>query len=386
MTLRIGKKTQAVKIIDRAYNTVFPTPQQLWERNDVSYDGDIPVFDIDVDGAPKEYGVRPLYRKDRFKRTKVGSAVLLGYTTSDGTERLVSVRTLDDAYRSDADMLATTSTAWTTTVHGYVGRRDRRIALETGIQTVSIGAEGSTNEQFMGSEQRRLVSLAKTAQSEQAILADVSRCFGLPTNHYGLGDSRGAMIKPGHAVYAPMYGNEMLFTDIKAPCVPEKLGPKDTPKIVAWLGVEALGGASVGISLAKENDLGLLLGTFDADLRALPTSFGAIMPALMSGEAGRLVELAPDDMHGHVVLYGHDILSPADRWNELYASKPDMALKNVPRGSHAHLLGKISLQIDRIRRAEQLLSAGLPLDDIYIIRGDANENEKQAGLRLVAGQ
>ena len=375
-----------MNIVEAAYHSAFPTAEELWERNDATYVDGLPVFDIDIDGQPKEYDTRPLYRKDRFRRRKIGSSVLLGYRTTDGMDRLVSVHTLDDGYRSDADMLATTSTAWTTTVAGYTGRRDRRINLEAGIQTVTIGAEGSTNESFLDSDILANISLAKTAQSEQAILAHVSKKFDLPTHHYALGDSRGAMIKPGHAMYAPRYGNDIIFTDIKAPCVPEKLGHEDLPKVAMWLAMEALGATGVGISLAKDRDLGLLLGTFDAHPRALLTAFGGIMPALMSGEAGRLAEFAPNDMHGHVVLYGHDILSSADRWNEIYAAKPDMTMKNVPRGSHAHLLGRISLQIDRIIRAEELLSSGLPFDDRYVIRGHKPGYEKQAELRLVVNQ
>src|SRR5690606_12307257 len=99
----------------------------------------------------------------------------------------------DDRYRSEADMLVTTSTAWTTTVGGYAGRRDDRIAREAGLQTVTIGAEGSTNERMLGPATLATISLAKSAQSEQAILEDISRRFGLPVRHYGMGDSRGAM-------------------------------------------------------------------------------------------------------------------------------------------------------------------------------------------------
>lgn len=233
---------------------------------------------------------------------------------------------------------------------------------------------------------RAAISLAKTAQSEQAILADASTRFDLSRNQYGIGDSRGAMIKPGHTLYAPMYGNNVLFTDIKAPCVPDKLEPKDLPKVVAWLGMEAVGAVSVGVSLARDTDLALLLGTFDADPRAFHAAMFGIMPALMSGEAGKLAELAPNDMHGHVVLYGHDILSSAERWNEIYAPKPDMFIKNVPRGSHAHLLGKISLQIDRIRRAEELVATNQSFDDRYVIRGVRAATKKQADLQLVVNQ
>ena len=377
-----------MSIIERAYNAAIPDAEELWDRGGATMTDGAPYFtDLEIVGDPKEYAVRPLYMKDRFRRRRIGTSMLLGYTMSDGLDRLTSVRTLDDKYRSDADMLATTSTAWTTTVAGYAGRRDERIARQSGIQTVTIGAPGSTNERMLGAEQLAAISLAKDAQSEQAILADLSGRFDLPTVHYSMGDSRGAMIKPGHLLYAPSYGNEVIFTDTRAPCVPDKLEPHDMPKIGLWLGVEALGLADVVVSLAKDRDVGLLLGTFDAHPRSLSTSFGGIMPALMSGEAGRLAELAPNDMRGHVVLYGHDILSMPHRWHEIYGTKPDVTRKDVPRGSHAHLLQRTALQLERIgRTVEQWQRVkGEPnrMDWDYVVRGDAAEASKKADLRLI---
>ena len=374
-------------VAERAFDSVFPTADELWENGGAKVAGDVPYFmDLDIDGEPETYATKNLYVKDGLRRRKIGSSILLGYTMSDGIDRLVKVRTLDDNYRSDAEMLTTTSTAWTTTIGGYVGRRDERIARETGIQTVSIGAEGSTNARLHEPGVMRTVSLAKAAQSEQAILEDVSRRFDLPTRHYGLGDSRGAMIKPAHSLYAPLYGNEVLFTDIKAPCVPDKLGPEDMPRVALWMAIEALGAAAVTATLLKERDFGLLVGTFDTHPRSLPVSLAGIMPALMSGEAGRLAEQAPRDMAGHLVLYGHDILSSVERWHEIYEPKPNMAIKNVSRGSHAHLLSRIGLQVDRIKRAESSLRTDGAIDADYVIRGHKSDYEKQAGLRLVVNQ
>jgi hypothetical protein len=375
-----------VNIVEAAYQAAFPSVDELWQRGGADVKDGIPYFPLEDVKKPEVLSEKDLYQRKGWTSKKIGSALLLRYDTSDGIDRLVSIRRLDDQYRSEADLTVASSTAWTTTVNGYAGRRDRRIAQETGLQTITIGAEGSTNQRYLDSDVRAAISLAKTAQSEQAILADASTRFDLSRNQYGIGDSRGAMIKPGHTLYAPMYGNNVLFTDIKAPCVPDKLEPKDLPKVVAWLGMEAVGAASVGVSLARDTDLALLLGTFDADPRALHTALFGTMQALMSGEAGKLAELAPDDMHGHVVLYGHDILSSAERWNDIYAPKPDMFIKNVPRGSHAHLLGKISLQIDRIRRAEELVATNQSFDDRYVIRGVRAATKKQADLQLVVNQ
>lgn len=371
-------------VAERAFDTIFPSADELWQNGGATILDGAPYFlDLEIDSKPETYSTKNLYIKDGLRRRKIGSSVLLGYTMSDGIDRLVKVRTLDDAYRSDADMIVTTTTAWTTTVGGYVGRRDERIARETGLQTVSIGAEGSTNMHALGQDVLRTISLAKAAQSEQAILADVSERFDLPTRHYGLGDSRGAMIKPAHSLYAGAYGNEVVFTDIKAPCVPDKLGPEDMPRVALWMAVEALGAAAVTASLVKERDFGLLVGTFDAHPRSVPASLAGIMPALMSGEAGRLAQAAPNDMPGHLVLYGHDILSSVDRWHEIYGPKLDMTIKNVARGSHAHLLSRIGLQVDRIKRAESSMTSSGSMDTSYVVRGHKPDYEKQADLRLV---
>jgi len=376
-----------VNVAECAFDSIFPTVEDLWERSGADMKNDVPHFkNLEISGEPTEYAVRNLYVKDRLRRKKIGSSILLGYTMSDGIDRLVSVRTLDDKYRSDADMITTTSTALTTTVGGYAGRRDDRIAREIGLQTVTIGAEGSTHERRLTSAQLGSITLAKTGQSEQAILAHVSQRFDLPTRHYGMGDSRGAMIKPAHVLYAPQYGNEVLFTDIKAPCIPDRLAYDDVPKVALWAGVEAVGGAAVAAALFAERDLGLLVGTFDAHPRAMSAVARGIIPALASGEAGRLTELAPEDMRGHVVLYGLDILSSVHRWHEIYSHKFDMVLKNVPRGSHAHLLSRIGLQIDRIKRAESSLLLDGELDTQYVVRGHKPDYQKQASLRPAANQ
>jgi len=382
----MGITHAAYELVDAAYNTTFPSVEELWERGGADVVDGIPDFNVEVVGDPKILDETELYRWEGLKRRKIGAVTLLRYDTSDGIDRLVSMRRLYDQYRSEADFITTTSTAWTTTVNGYAGRRDRRIALEAGIQTVSIGAEGSTNQQHLTRSMREGISLARSAQSEQAILARLSKDFDLSTQHYGLGDSRGGMLKPGHSIYAPMYGNTMLFTDIKAPCVPDKLNVKDLPKVALWLATEALGTLSVTASLARDSDLGVLLNTFDANPQAMKVALLGIIPELMSGERGRLAEAAPDDMNGHTVLYGHDILSPADRWLEIYSHKPDMFMKDVPEGRHAHLVTKIGLQIARIMRAEELLATNQAFDDGYVIRGIRSRTKKQADLQLVVNQ
>lgn len=377
------------QLAHQTFNQLFPSPEELWERGGAEIIDDVPYFDLGLARPPYEVSSEPLTIKDRWRRRKIGEKTLLHYRLNDDIDRLVSVRTLDNPR---ADFLVTTSTAWTTTVEGYVGSRDDRIAKELGVQAVSVGAEFSAHDVPYGIDlltdrrtiaRSRSISLAKTAQSEQFIIADVARRFDLPHVQYGLGDSRGAMVKPGQTLYADMYDQSIMYTDIKAPCIPKQLEVQDLPKVAIWAGVETLGAAAVIGSLLKDKDVSLLKRTFDANPQALATCVTGIMPALMSGEAGRLVELAPNDMRGHVVLYGHDIVSLPHVWREIYKDKPSVALKDVPRGSHAHLLKRNDLQVDRVGRAsEEWQRHGGRTESIdwhYVAK-----NKKQADLQLVA--
>ena len=105
-----------VNVAERAFDTVFPSAEELWEKGGATIIDDVPYFmDLDIDGDPTEYARKNIYSKEGLRRKKIGSSVLLAYTMNDGIDRLVNVRMLDDDYRSSADMLVTTSTAWTTT-------------------------------------------------------------------------------------------------------------------------------------------------------------------------------------------------------------------------------------------------------------------------------
>ena len=370
-----------MKAFEAVYDTVLPPVEERWERGGAILRDGRPFFPkLEVAGKPIKISERPL----RHRLRKVGSSMLLSYTMSDGIDRLVRHNRLDDTYRSDIELTATAGSAWTTTPHrGYAARRDNRTALEHGIDTVTIGAEGSTHAITLSAEQLDGISLAKSAQSEMMIHADVIARYGVSNRQYARSDSRDGMIEPGRWMYAEDYGIEKVFSDIRAPCAPDRIEAGDVPTVGVWLGVEAFGGAAVTAALIAEGNVGVLRGTFDLHPRALKASFEGIMPALMTGEAGRLAEMTHDDMAAHIVLYGRDILSPDERWREIYAPKHNVTLRSAPRGSHANLLTRTGLQHNRLGRAVLSLQNDAELDIDYVINGHRDGYQKQAGLRLV---
>lgn len=386
-TLQPLKVRQKVSIVETAFNTVYPTADELWERGGAVLEDGMPYFpNLGVEGEPTERSY-PLYAKRGMLRKKIGTTLLLSYMMTDGIDRLARLNVLDDKYRSDVDLLAVSGTAWTTRPHkGYAKRRDDRTARELGIETMTIGAEGSTNERMLTAEQRGTISLAKSAQSEEMILAHALHKYGLSNRHYARSDSRDGMIEPARVAHAPRYGIEKVFSDMRAICAPDRIEASDIPTVGLWLGVEAMGATAVATTLLLERDLGLVLGTFETHPRSLVTSFDGIMQALMSGEAGRLAAAAPETMRARIALYGYDVLSPDERWRDIYRSKPDVTLRSTPRGSHAHLLTRTDLQFQRLERAVESLSESDQLDIDYVIDGHKPEYEKQAPLRLVVNQ
>ncbi|MBC7512142.1 hypothetical protein H7142_00560, partial [Candidatus Saccharibacteria bacterium] len=88
-----------MSVAERAFNTVFPTADELWERGGAEIINGIPYYtDLSIEGDPTEIKTKDLFVKDGFRRRKIGSSALLGFTMNDGIDRLVSVRTLNDEY------------------------------------------------------------------------------------------------------------------------------------------------------------------------------------------------------------------------------------------------------------------------------------------------
>lgn len=355
-----------MRVVENTFNTLLAPAEELWERGggnvqqteiEPGHVEDVPFFDLEV-WSDEEYSREDLVT--RRGRT-IGEAVVHRIITSDGIDRLARTIRVNDEYHSESEFIVTDGTAWTTTINGYAKNRAERIAVNAGIDVIQVGAEHSTTVLPYGLDVFRLgrtmcnsraISLAKTAQSEQLIIAYLAGKLDLPSLQYAIGDSRGSMKTPGQYPYASLYGNEIIHMDTKAPCVPEKLQPSDIPKFIKWLGTEALEGSVVLGTLAAKGKAPSLQGTVSLNPNFIVSSFVGIMPALASGEAGRMAQWVPEDAHGHIVIYDRDILSRGDIWDKQWSNHPNMHLKHVPRKTHAHLLESRShdLQLGRIRR------------------------------------
>lgn len=359
--------------LQRAFDAFLPPAEELWERGgaelrDIEIEPGrtetVPFFDLEITNE-KEISIEPFEAKrSRHHRVRVGRQVVKRFVLSDGVDRVARVIELDDKYRTGADVTVTDGTAWTTTIDGYAHDRARRIAQDAHLDVIQVGSEHSGTLLPYGLDVFRLgrtvcdaraISLAKSAQAEQLIVNKLTVDHGLASSQYAIGDSRGSMKTPGQYPYADYYGHEIVHMDTKAPCVPERLGVRDMPRVIRWFGREALGGAGVIAQLVAEGKATSLRGTTSLNPNFVASSVVGIMPALASGEAGRMADWVPRDAYGHVVVYGKDGLSPGDVWRDKWQQHPGIYIKVVPNKVHAHLLeGKAhDLQVGRIRRFSQ---------------------------------
>lgn len=370
-----------MKELNKVFDTIIAPADELWERGhaemreveiDPGHIEDVPFFDLEIKSDEVDSSEPLVTRSGRA----IGRETVRRIVTSDGIDRRVRTITVDDKYRADSDFVVTDGTAWTTTINGYAKDRAERIAAMAGVDVIQIGAEYSASALPYGLDVFRLgrticnarsISLAKTAQSEQLIVAHLTEGMGLSRNQYAIGDSRGSMKTPGQYPYAAMYGNEIVHMDTKAPCVPEKIELRDVPRFVQWLGTEAVAGTVVIGSMAVKRKVATLSGTTSINPNFIASSLVGIMPALASGEAGRMTRWVPTDAHGHIVVYDKDILSLGEEWDKQWEHHPNIHLKHVPRKTHAHLLERRAhdLQVGRIKRfSEQYETTRHALDDI----------------------
>lgn len=373
---------------ERVFNRFLPSAEELWENAkavmrpiQTGRDGHyalVPDFNpeiVDIDFNVSDEVIR---RQGR----PVGRTIGMHALTSDGIDREMH---LHFGSGSLQDLFVKDGAAWTTKNGGYAGRRAEDIVHQTGMSVLQIGGEHSTNRHSLPIEFLQLgytavnalkISQSHTAQVEELLTARVVEEFGLPPVQAVIGDSKAKMKQVLHYPYAHEYGTEIIYSDGKAPCVPDKLELADVPGFVKWLGVEALGGSAVVARLALEGDLDMVLRTVALNPKFVLSSLIAAR-ALASGEAS-LVDRMPVDAHGIAVIYDNDGMSRATRWDEIYAERPNYHVKHVPRGIHASLLQRKanSIQIDRLQRlAEEAAAHGIKAVDYAYVRTGRVQDE-----------
>lgn len=342
-------------LLKPVHNLVAPSPETLWARGGGMMrtveigNGrhiDVPFFDVgfeDKDVTELKPG-----RIIDHNVEDIGEYYGLRIQTPDGIDRAARYYRLDDERRSDSDMYIHIDTAWMTPITGHNDYVASRLASLTGLDVVVVGAEHSTNKHPYPWELLRLgktamnatgISLAKSAQSSQAISAYIRGKYGLSSNMITTGESRGSMLAPAQYPYANEYENNILYSDTTAPCVPERLftNKEDSLRLAAWLGYEAVGGLILGAEILGQQAMKRRLGTVALNPNFITSNLIGVGPALFSGEFGVFAEWVPEDAAMFYSTFKNDLFTKPDVLKRLYAEHPNVYIRTHRSGTHATL-------------------------------------------------
>jgi len=342
-----------MKGLERVYGAIVPNPEERWERGGANMErieidegryADVPFFDLEIAKVEDEKSGAIIGSGGKT----VGEYNTFSIKTSDGIDRTARLYVPDDAHMKTDTIIGHADTAWITTITGHNDYAMSKFVEETGLPFVIVGAEHGTNQLPMPYELLRVpatfersktISLAKSAQSSQLITSHIRDRYGLSNKIIKTGESRGAMLTPGHFPYAELYGNEIVYGDVTAPCVPKKLLSEraDWMRLARWPGSEAMGTLAVGLLLAKKKALKRQMGTVTLNPNFMTSNFVGIGPALFSGEAGRFTEWTPLSAAMYISTFKNDTVSRPGVWRELYEDHDNVYIREHRRGTHMTL-------------------------------------------------
>lgn len=353
--------------IQKVYEAVVPNHEDLWNRggaqiekiavDDGRYE-DVPFFypEITDSEMAKNGSVFSI------EGLRVGGFEAYSVQTSDGVDRTARVYTPDDIYRSRDDLVVHADTAWFTTITGHNHHVMSEIMQRTGLPVVIVGGEHGTNGLGYPADALRLprtilqstkISLAKSAESSQLITGHLLDEYSLSRNIINVGESRGAMLAPGHFPYAEAHGNRIVYTDTTAPCVPDRLLSRsgDIMRLAGWPSREVLGTLAIGLESKRQQVLGRQLGTVALNPNFNISNLIGVGPALFSGEAGEFTKWVPRQAGIHIATFDNDTVSRPDRWKELYKDHPNVSIITL-HGTHMTLAHSDVLRhiVDRINK------------------------------------
>ena len=382
-------------IVRRAYDEVIPDAETLWRRTgaqmrEVEIEPgrveSVPHYSIGIDSIVAH---KPEIFYDHCG-DRIGRHIMHTIVTSDGVDHAANVTLLDNGHRTGADFFVSDSTAWFTDVNGYAAVRDNTIAEKVGVEVIRTGADasarmmGGLDVMRLGSTvvKSRKASLAKSAEADQAMVAELAERYSLPLTQYGIGDSQAGMRKFMAQYHANQNGIPMEYMDIKALCAPDKLQVRDLKTAAQWMGTELIGGAAILAIMMLEDEAQDIMDTISLNPNFIVASIVGGTPSLAGGEAGASTAFVPSDAHGQLCHYGKDKLSRPPRWMELLRGHPNIHHKIVEKGIHAHLLRHVahSAQTDRIMRFSEEKKAKQSVKRIdfeYVRLGDV-AREKEA--------
>lgn len=332
---------------------IAPHYEELWDRGgadvqkieiDEGRYEEVPFFDLEIASFEPYKNGEAIDNKGKV----VGSFESFKVTTSDGIDRTARLYLPLDLY-SRGDEIIHADTAWTTTITGHNDYAASTFVGATGRPMIFVGAEHGTNKTTHLKEFHRVpetfersktISLAKSAQSSQLITSEIIERREL-TNRQLIktGESRGAMLTPGHYPYAELYGNEIVYGDVTAPCVPERMfeDKGDLLRLLQWPSAEAIGMLGLGLALIKTRALKRHMGTVTLNPNFMVSNFVGVGPAIFSGEAGNFTRWVPKDAPLYVSTFKNDMVSRPDVWRRLYGEHDNVYIREHPGGTHMTL-------------------------------------------------
>ena len=247
------------------------------------------------------------------------------------------------------------TTAWWTSPRGH-NRHTVEHFMRLGIPIVSIGAEGSYRAKINSESRRDIdrfsnVSLATSAHNFHEILDYNDELNSEQDYSYQnlilLGESRGGMVGTGIAAFADYHDRNIVYSDLTAPCFPDKLSLSELPEMSAQLLSEPVQLVKLVGSLTLRH-LIHYPPTLDLHPQAVAMNI-ATLPTLLSGQAGELGKHIPKNHNMHITTFHDDIVSNPKRWEEIYADHPNVRIKRIDGAhltiAHSSTLGYIESRI-----------------------------------------
>lgn len=278
-----------------------------------------------------------------------GSTWLDIVTMDDGTVYQV-LSGMPEVQKTDVPILSTT--AWLTSIEGHNTRALLHM-LDAGIPTILVGPEGGHKQ---SEKPPQTYTLAQTANNMLSIANHATDQHPHSVSADKLmvaGDSRGAMAGFGVVVYSPLYGRQVVYADLVAPCFAEAL---DKGKIIEFLKKPHLEPWAVGqfvlrLSLPR-------LAHYPQSINLNPHYLKhawAARKTIFSDEAGQLAKQVPTDTFMHIEVFMDDLAGQGQTWQEIFANHPFVTVEQMP-GSHLSLAHPHTLyrQEERFKTVLQL--------------------------------
>lgn len=222
---------------------------------------------------------------------------------------------------------STATTAWLTGIHGL----NKRILLAR--MDAGMPASLLSTARHAGYKP----SLEQAAHNQLSI----ERCLAEndperdPHNLTISGISRAAMIGIGMNALAERHDWNVMYSDLTAPCFPERLDLRKAQKYSSLLGRETL--ALMNLFSIPPRTLRHYTGTVDLSPAGLRYAISTI-GELTSGNAGRLAASMPEDTSAYILGFEGDVMSDIHEYERRLENHPNVVFDTRKKGAHAAFL------------------------------------------------